>query len=323
MTARFVAFAASIVRLWTRAYTHGLPAEIGRDRLSEIESDLWEYQHDSNRAAKPGEMLTRLLRGMPQDLWWRLEQTATAGAPGIAPAPRMVRASAFTCSLAFHVVVVAGMLWWASWPAERTLPRVWPSQPRLTAERAVEVAAPLAASEFELPATVFPALGVSGVLVTPVSGLSQQPIHLPGTWVLDLTRTDPSDEWAATVPSGDPLPPPPPGASSLTISRTGTDLAIDQKWDAGSQRIMCELVDARRFADRSNEKMPPAPSTIAFWDGSQAVTRVLVSLRLKNATVPAELRMTYRADAMTLRMNSEVRLPQGVFSRRFVYSRQN
>ena len=125
------------------------------------------------------------------------------------------------------------------------------------------------------------------------------------------------------VPAGDPPPPPPPGPASLTITRKGNDLVVDQQWPEGSQSITCELVDAATFSARTNEKMPDVPSTIAFWDGARAVTRVLVSLRLpRNATIPVELRTTYRVDGLLLHVNSEARVPQGIYTRRFVYARQ-
>jgi hypothetical protein len=337
MNANAAGVVARLVRLWTRAYTQGLPAEIRRGRLGEIESDLWECQHDADRPANAAEMFARLLLGMPHDLWWRLEQTAAASARDVAPAPRLVRASAFTCSLAFHLALMAGIVWWASWPAERVPPRVFTSQPHLTDDRAVPVAAPPAVFESEwrpavkrredtLAATVFPAIGAQGVLTTPVAGRAQQPIYLLGTWTLDPSRSDGSHDWAAALPAGDlprPPPPPPPGPASLTITNRGNDLVVDQKWPQGSQSITCDLVDAATFSARTDEKMPDVPSTIAFWDGARAVTRVLVSLKMsRTATMPVELRTTYRADETTLQMNSEARMPQGMYTRRFVYARQ-
>ena len=63
-----------LVRLWTRVYTLGMSAHVRDARKSEIDCDLWEYQHDADRPARPIEMLLRLLLGMPDDLLWRLEQ---------------------------------------------------------------------------------------------------------------------------------------------------------------------------------------------------------------------------------------------------------
>jgi hypothetical protein len=66
--------ASTAVRTWTRVYTCGMPA-LSRDvRRDEIESDLWEWQHDPDRGTGPGaaaNMFLRLVLGMPDDLFWR------------------------------------------------------------------------------------------------------------------------------------------------------------------------------------------------------------------------------------------------------------
>ena len=326
-------------RLWTRLYTLGLSPRARGERLMEIESDLWEGQHDCGRPVIAAETIARLLAGVPDDILWRIEQSSEAGAGAVAPVPRGVTASAFTCSLAIHLLILNGIVWWASWPTERSPARGLMSQRHLVVEEPpLVVDAPSAVFESSarftenhhrdvVMARGFPSIGVAGAFVTPVSGFSQQPIHLPGTWTLDLSRSDPHHDWQATVPSGEPPPPPPPSADSLTITRIETDLVVDQKWDDApgmSQSTSCVLVDVNTFAARSRETMPGVPSTLAFWDGTQAMIRVMVSLRLpRDVSIPVELRMRYRADGTTLTINSETRMPNGVYTRRFVYSRQN
>ena len=70
-----VRLASVMVRAWTRAYTWGMPA-LSRDvRRAQIESDLWEWQHDPDGASSPravAHVLLRLLLGMPDDLFWRM-----------------------------------------------------------------------------------------------------------------------------------------------------------------------------------------------------------------------------------------------------------
>jgi len=156
MTPRAIGLAARLVRFWTRLYTIGLPARVRDARLSDIDCDLWECQHDPTRPARPFEILTRLLLGVPHDLMWRFEQPAAAGAHIVAPARHVVAASAFTCSFTLHLIALAGMLWWASWPADRTSPRVWTSRAGALEGPALLAGAPLTVSESEWPARLAP-----------------------------------------------------------------------------------------------------------------------------------------------------------------------
>lgn len=72
MGARMSALHA-LVRAWTRLYTVALPPEIRDRRRAEIESDVWESEHDPDVPRHA--LLLRLLRGMPAELLWRLEVT--------------------------------------------------------------------------------------------------------------------------------------------------------------------------------------------------------------------------------------------------------
>jgi hypothetical protein len=66
--------AATAVRRWTRAYTWRLPPPLRNARRAEIESDLWEFEHDPERTAESAatlHILARLALGIPADLSWR------------------------------------------------------------------------------------------------------------------------------------------------------------------------------------------------------------------------------------------------------------
>ena len=70
--------AATVVRTWTRAYTWGMPSAWAEQRRAEIESDLWEHQHDPDgaRGLTPAvQVFARLFAGIADDLSWRVERT--------------------------------------------------------------------------------------------------------------------------------------------------------------------------------------------------------------------------------------------------------
>lgn len=74
MTSRRARFAVGLTRTWVRFYTRDLPPEIAAQRQAEIESDLWEQLHDSDRPARAFEVVARLVAGIPDDLRWKEEQ---------------------------------------------------------------------------------------------------------------------------------------------------------------------------------------------------------------------------------------------------------
>ena len=76
MTLHARRFAARVVRLWTRIYTWRLPPALRDARREEIESDLWQSEHDPDTGSHLF-ALTRLVLGVPDDLGWRLEQEGT------------------------------------------------------------------------------------------------------------------------------------------------------------------------------------------------------------------------------------------------------
>jgi len=64
--------AMALVRLWTRVFTLGMSANVREWRRREIESDLWEHTHD--RQPSPWQLIGRLIRGIPADVTWRIEE---------------------------------------------------------------------------------------------------------------------------------------------------------------------------------------------------------------------------------------------------------
>jgi hypothetical protein len=68
--------ALRVVRGWTRFYTWRLPPDLRDRRRTEIDSDLWESEHDQAGASplsSAAHVLGRFVRGMPADLAWRRE----------------------------------------------------------------------------------------------------------------------------------------------------------------------------------------------------------------------------------------------------------
>lgn len=115
MTSQSLNFGVAVVRAWTRFYTWRMEPAVGAARREEIESDLWEYEHDSipDGLHPAWHVLARLILGMPSDLGWRLEHIAAD--QGL---PRRAALAA--------AVIVAAALWivpiWLSRgePTERT-----------------------------------------------------------------------------------------------------------------------------------------------------------------------------------------------------------
>jgi hypothetical protein len=68
--------AVTAVLAWTRLYTWRMPPDLRDARRAEIESDVWEFQHDEETKAGLGaaaHLVARLLAGIPDDLLWRSE----------------------------------------------------------------------------------------------------------------------------------------------------------------------------------------------------------------------------------------------------------
>jgi uncharacterized protein (TIGR03435 family) len=123
MRSELLALAASLVRAWTRVYTHGLPQAERTARLAEIDSDLWEFEHDPEAPRgkwAAAQVVARLLIGIPDDLAWRMavgedahRSSVTAlAAAGVVTGPR--RISAFGLAASIHVVAISAVMWLAS-----------------------------------------------------------------------------------------------------------------------------------------------------------------------------------------------------------------
>jgi hypothetical protein len=68
--------AACVVRAWSATYTLGVRASVRDERRAEIASDIWEQQADVDRhdtgAATAVSLLSRMVRGAPADILWRV-----------------------------------------------------------------------------------------------------------------------------------------------------------------------------------------------------------------------------------------------------------
>jgi hypothetical protein len=76
------AASAGLVRRWVAFYTRGLSSGVRTARRDEIESDLWGQRQEGVELARPdgaiaGEILVRLVLGIPADVSWRLEQAGS------------------------------------------------------------------------------------------------------------------------------------------------------------------------------------------------------------------------------------------------------
>jgi hypothetical protein len=68
---------------WVACYTRGLPEAVRDARRAELRSDLHEHLRQAagdghGRLRRSLQVLGRVVRGMPDDLWWRLAQQAPA-----------------------------------------------------------------------------------------------------------------------------------------------------------------------------------------------------------------------------------------------------
>lgn len=68
------------VRGWTRVYTLGMPAASAAARRAEIDSDLWEFEHDAAESHRSAALhvLVRLIAGAADDLCWRVDRVTIA-----------------------------------------------------------------------------------------------------------------------------------------------------------------------------------------------------------------------------------------------------
>ena len=103
MSARLLTAILAMTRGWLRLYTSGLPADVATARRAEIDSDLWEMEHDDDLAGTwqlSIVALQRLTAGMADDVGWRFE---------VAPPGEQVMARRLMALAAASVIVVS--LW--------------------------------------------------------------------------------------------------------------------------------------------------------------------------------------------------------------------
>jgi hypothetical protein len=118
---------AAVVRRWVAVYTRGLPADVRQDRRDEIDDDLWSQLHessDSGRADRSlaGEMVARLVLGVPADVSWRLEQIRIGRVRATKERGVLMRAPGLA------VLAILGGIGWAIWPIPQALVgREWPA----------------------------------------------------------------------------------------------------------------------------------------------------------------------------------------------------
>ena len=171
MKSSFLRVAIATVRAWTRIYTWRMPAALREERRAEIESDLWEFQEDTAGAGglRPAaHVLVRLVLGIPDDVCWRMEQSAVA-------APRVggrIALGAYAVGAMLFLIA----LWAIDADAERqrsgfafaapTGGVEGDRRPLLTAGIAATIGAsmrPALAAESAAPASAFPAFGATWI----------------------------------------------------------------------------------------------------------------------------------------------------------------
>jgi hypothetical protein len=111
--------AVALVRLWTRAFTLGMPPTAREWRRAEIESDLWE-QHD-DRTASPWQLLGRLFRGIPADVLWRIDEES------------MRSRTLVVVGASVGIILAAGAIWLYDTMRADTLPTPPPAWVRVGA----------------------------------------------------------------------------------------------------------------------------------------------------------------------------------------------
>jgi hypothetical protein len=99
-----------LVDRWARSYTAGLPDDIAAERRAELESDLWEQQHDPDHRSGV-EVIGRLLFGVPADLLWRVETRYHLGGLMHGTAIIVTRVVAALVALIAGLVLLWGLTW--------------------------------------------------------------------------------------------------------------------------------------------------------------------------------------------------------------------
>lgn len=118
---------AALVRRWVGLYTLGLPPEVKQRRRDEIDDDLWCQLRDATEAGRndgslAGEIVMRLVLGLPADISWRATQrrkSPTFVAPERSPTMD---------TRAVVLLSFVGGICWAIWPIPQAIVgREWPA----------------------------------------------------------------------------------------------------------------------------------------------------------------------------------------------------
>jgi hypothetical protein len=108
---------------WVACYTRGLPGEVRDARRAELRSDLFEHLQDATsegqgRLRRSLQVAGRVVRGMPDDLWWRFSQQAAAR-PATEADARRRRLLAWLFDWVISPAIALGMLlitWFSTSP---------------------------------------------------------------------------------------------------------------------------------------------------------------------------------------------------------------
>jgi hypothetical protein len=118
---------AALVRRWVALYTLGLPPEIKQRRRDEIDDDLWCQAQEAAESGRrdrslAGEIVMRLVLGLPADVSWRATQRRRSPA-FVAPERSSTMDTRAVVLLSF-----VGGVGWAIWPIpQAVVGREWPA----------------------------------------------------------------------------------------------------------------------------------------------------------------------------------------------------
>jgi hypothetical protein len=109
-----------VAEVWVAWYTHGLPGEVRDARRAELRSDLFEHRRHASAGGQRRlrwslQVGGRVVRGMPDDLWWRFaQQAASRPATEVAARRRQLLAWLFDWVVSPAVAVGVLLIAWFS-----------------------------------------------------------------------------------------------------------------------------------------------------------------------------------------------------------------
>jgi uncharacterized protein (TIGR03435 family) len=269
-------FAIAAVRVWTRLYTWRMEPAVREARCAEIESDLWEFQRDTEGGSQSFtlQVLVRLILGIPDDVGWRIDQVASS--------ERVSRRTvALTATAAGGVLFASALSVIASDATRKAPPSTFLIATRglVDAEIARIMRADTAASWKTLQA------GILAVAV-PVTGNTRGDVPL-------YSQTSS----AVVTPAFE--------VASIEVNRSG-DLRTTMAYRPGGQFIATNVTLGRLIRDafqRSTFEISGAPS----WMESN---RFDIAAKAQGDALPAEMRLMLRAllvERYQLKVHQETR----------------